>query len=50
MCLLFFSAGRRPIGPVVRGRRYRMTQHCQEPNGNSFSLSSSGEVSKCIFY
>ncbi|CAH1709880.1 mitogen-activated protein kinase kinase kinase 13-A isoform X3 [Aphis gossypii] len=37
------SAGRRPIGPGLRVRRYRMTQYCQEPNGNSFSLSSSTE-------
>ncbi|XP_001944586.2 mitogen-activated protein kinase kinase kinase 13 isoform X5 [Acyrthosiphon pisum] len=37
------SAGRRPIGPGLRVRRYRMTQYCQEPNGNSFSLSSSAE-------
>lgn len=38
------SAGRRPIGPGLRVRRFKMTQCCQEPNGNSFSLSSSTEV------
>ncbi|VVC32600.1 Hypothetical protein CINCED_3A018076 [Cinara cedri] len=37
------SFSRRPIGPGLRVRRYRMTQYCQEPNGNSFSLSSSTE-------
>lgn len=37
------SVGRRPIGPGLRVRRFRMTQYCQEPNGNSFSLSSSTE-------
>lgn len=41
---IFISAGRRPIGPGLRVRRYRMTQYCQEPNGNSFSLNSSTEV------
>jgi len=33
------SAGRRPIGPGLRVRRYRMNQYFQEPNGNSHSLS-----------
>ncbi|XP_025417124.1 mitogen-activated protein kinase kinase kinase 13 isoform X2 [Sipha flava] len=37
------SAGRRPIGPGLRVRRHRMIQYCHEPNGNSFSLSSSTE-------
>ncbi|XP_050419644.1 mitogen-activated protein kinase kinase kinase 13 isoform X2 [Adelges cooleyi] len=29
------SAGRRPIGPGLRVRRYRTAQYCQELNGNS---------------
>lgn len=45
MYSFIFSVGRRPIGPGLRVRRWRTTQYSQEPNGNSFSLSSSTEVS-----
>lgn len=44
MYFFICSVGRRPIGPGLRVRRCRTTQYSQEPNGNSFSLSSSTEV------
>lgn len=46
MFCFLFSASRRPIGPGLRVRRFRVSQYCNEPNGNSFSLNSSTEVSK----